>query len=98
MSLRHVSESIGTATEVLVVRGLLTDDLQFKPVFCNSEFRRPKLAKTAGSDIELLLLDEDGNMLLTERAGIRGAFSARRTLPGLSWWKGQSPCVPAPHG
>ena len=25
MSLRHVSESIGTATEVLVVRGLLTD-------------------------------------------------------------------------
>lgn len=91
MRLKHVSESIGTATEVLVVRGLLTDDLRFIPVFCNSEFRRPKLAKTCGSDIELALLDEDGGILRKEPAGIRETIECSPHIPRACVVEGSIP-------
>ena len=71
MSLRHFSENMKVSNEVLIVQGILTDDLQFMPIFCHSESRKPQLAKPDASDIWLALLDEASNILLKERAGVR---------------------------
>jgi hypothetical protein len=94
MNLRHYSESIGTATEVLVVRGLLTDDLQFQPVFCGSEFRRPDLAKSGDSDIELALLDEADRILITAPAGIRKTIECSPHNPRACLLEGSIPFRP----
>ena len=91
MRLKHVGESISTATEVLVVRGLLTDDLRFMPIFCSSEFRRRKLVETRGSDIELALLDQDGKTLLKDQAGIRETIECSPHIPRASVVEGSIP-------
>lgn len=93
MSLRHFSERIGTATEVLVIRGVLGDDLQFTPLFCGSEFRRPKLANSFGSEIDLALLDRDGRVLITERAGIRNIIDCSRRAPRAHVIEGSIPLL-----
>jgi hypothetical protein len=70
MALRHFSEPIGRAGEVLVVRGLLTDDLRFLPLGGGSEHRRPPLRGCVQTDVELVLLDAADRPLATERGSL----------------------------
>ncbi len=66
----HASEPVTSVREILVIRGIVHDDLRFVPMGCGSAFVKPRLADPAGSDYVIELRDRRGRVLNRERAGV----------------------------